>query len=111
MPVTYKEISTMIRQIGIPAAYLTFDYGNAERPPFIVWYLESGDNFNADNRSYQQKRWLRIELYTEYKDFESESRIESALNAHDLAFSLSEAFITDERLVEEIYETEVIIDG
>lgn len=108
---TYKEISAVIGQIGIPAAYRAFEYGKAKRPPFIAWYLENGDNFDADNVSYKQKRWLRIELYTEYKDFESESRIESALNAHDLAFSVSETFITDERLVEEIYETEVIIDG
>ena len=108
---TVEEISAMIRQIGIPAAYLAFEYGDAERPPFLIWYLEQGDNFSADNQAYQQKRWLRIELYTDYKNFELESKIESALNVHDLAFSVSEAFIADERLIEEIYETEVIING
>ena len=66
---TFKEISTMIKNIGLPFAYYQFPEGTAEAPPFICFYYSNDDDFKADDSNYQKIEHLNIELYSDEKDF------------------------------------------
>jgi len=105
------DIGTMIASIGIPYAYYSFDDDTAEAPPFICWYFPGDDDFKADNQNYTAIRPVTIELYTDEKDFELEKQVETVLKQNGLSFSRDETYISDERMFEVIYETEVIYNG
>ena len=49
---TFKEISTMIKNIGLPFAYYQFPEGTAEAPPFICFYYSNDDDFKADDSNH-----------------------------------------------------------
>ena len=66
---TYKEVSTMVKSIGLPYAYYQFPEGTAEAPPFICFYWSEDNDLKADNINYQKIERLNIELYTDNKDF------------------------------------------
>lgn len=109
---THKEINEMIESIGYVSAYYAFpeDPEHPISPPFIVFYLDSSNNFLADNLIFKEVEHLTIELYTRTKDYEAEKRVKDALNAAGLIWSRSEAMVEDEKLFECIFETEIIID-
>ena len=106
---TYKEISTMISQIGVPTAYYQFPKGTDIAPPFACFFYSSDNDFKADNSNYQKIEHLIIELYTDNKDFELEAATESVLAANGFVWSKAEEWIDTERMLEVIYETDVII--
>ena len=51
---------------------------------------------------------LNIELYTDKKDPDIESKIEDILTAHELPYEKSEVWIEDEKMYEVLYQTEII---
>ena len=108
---TYKEITTMIAGIGLPYAYYQFAEDTGQHPPFICFFYSDNDDFVADNTNYQTIVTLNIELYTDMKDFDTESTVETALNSAGLVFSKSETFIDSEKMHETIYTMEVVING
>lgn len=108
---TYIEIATMLSAVGVPCAYHHFEEGSGQQPPFITFYYEGDNDIKADNINYQQVRHLTIELYTDEKEFGLEAAVESALTAHDLAFSRAETYIDSERMYMVAYYTEVLING
>lgn len=109
---TYQEISTFMSSLGLPCAYYVFQENTPQAPPFLCWYFTDSDDFFADDVNYQLIRPLRIELYTEYKDFELEGRIERQLSAAGLSFSRDETYLDDERMLMVTYDMmEVIING
>jgi hypothetical protein len=63
----------------------------------------------ADDTNYQKVTDLRIELYTETKDFQQEQVVESALNGAGLAYRREELPIDSERLYLCTFYTTVII--
>ena len=108
---TYKEIADMIAEIGLPNAYYEFPDNTEQNPPFVCFYFPESDDFFADNQNYVGIRRLFVELYADNKDFTLESTVESVLSSHGLAFRTSEEYITSERMLQTLYETEVIING
>jgi len=111
MKMTYKEIASMIAEVGIPYAYYQFPEDTIEGPPFICFYYPKDANFDADNTPYAPATALTIELYTDEKDFELESTLEGVLISHGLNFDKSETYLDSEKMQMEIYETEILIDN
>lgn len=107
----YKEVADAMASVGIPFAYRAFPQDTAKAPPFLVFYYDGNNDLYADNINYQTIVGLRIELYTRNKDFSLEETLESALKSNGITFSKDEVYISDERLYEIIYESEVVIDG
>lgn len=107
---TYKEISTMISEIGLPYAYNEFADGTGIEPPFICFLLTGSSDMMADNVNYQAIRPLTIELYTDNKDFELEEAVEAKLIEHELPFSRAETYLDSERMFMVVYSTEVVIE-
>lgn len=108
---TYEQIAGMIEEIGYPCNYYQFPPGQASPPPFVVfWFPESAD-FMADNKNYSGIKELRIELYTDNKDFEAEAAVEEVLKKYEIPYQSTEMYIDDEQLFEVVYESEVLING
>lgn len=108
---TYKEIATMIKSIGLPFAYYQFPEGTGQAPPFIVFFYSQTDDLYADDLNYQRIVTLNIELYTSNKDFEKEETVESTLNSNGLTFYKEENYIEGEKMFQIAYEMEVIINA
>lgn len=109
---TYAEIASMIAGTGLPNAYYAFpiDPDNpAPDPPFITFYYSADADLLADNGNYVHVVVLTIELYTDNKDFDSESAIETALRGAGLAWDRTETWVDSERMFQTTYTTEIII--
>lgn len=105
---TYNEIMTMMQETGLPFAYDHFAEGESPEPPFVVFLLPSSSNFGADNKVWQKINQLRIELYTDFKQPNIETQIETVLDQHGLFYDKTEVWIQSENLYEVAYEMEVI---
>lgn len=108
---TTKEIADMIAEVGIPFAYYQFEEGTAEPCPFITFYYSYDNDVLADNSNYVKVASLVIELYTDYKDFTLENKLEGILNEHEIVYSKNESYIDSEKMLMQVYESEVIING
>lgn len=108
---TTQEIASMIAEVGIPFAYYQFEEGTAKPCPFICFYYSNNDDVIADNENYVKVWNLVIELYTNYKDFALERTLEGILNAHEFVYSKNESYIDSEKMLMQLYESEVIING
>jgi len=105
---TYKQIATMIGEIGLPCAYNEFKT-TLQGPPFICWLCGNSSDFTADNSNYQKIERLRIELYTVDRDFETEAAVESKLAENGIVWVSEGDYLDDERMYLRVYESDVII--
>lgn len=106
---TYQEVNALVESFGLPTAYYQFTADTATAPPFVCWFFTDSDDLNADNSNYVKIRPLRIELYTDYKDFALESVIEDALSAAGLTYERDEGALDTERMYMVTYDLAVII--
>ena len=106
---TLTEIATMVAGFGLPYAYHHFDEAQIAAPPYIRWYFNGVDDMYADNINFQSIPELRIELYTDYKDFENESTIETALKTAGIAYDKIDSYIDSEQMYCTTYAGDVVI--
>lgn len=106
---TYQDVASMIASLGIPYAYYQFPAGTEQACPFICFFFESSEDLAADNTNYQKIRPLSIELYTDNKDFDLESSVESLLNRNGLVFSREETYLGSERMYMVTFTTDIVI--
>ena len=106
---TFESVASMVAEIGIPYAYYQFPEGTAQTTPFICFFFAEAEDLAADDSNYQRMERLVIELYTDNKDFDLESRVEAVLNEHGLVFAREEEWIESERMLEVVFETTVCI--
>lgn len=107
---TYKEIASMIDDTKLPNAYYAFPDGTEQACPFICFYYPERTDTFADDSNYSPKTELIVELYTDTKDFATESAVESVLSGAGFSFSKDEAYIDSERMWQIAYSMEVYID-
>ena len=107
---TFKEVSNMVKSIGLPYAYYEFPDGTEQTPPFVCFFFPESDDFFADNQNYVGIRRLYIELYTDDKDFANEAAVEGVLASNNLTYRKVEEYIETERMYQITYEMEVIIN-
>jgi len=108
---TIKEIAAMVAGIGLPYAYHHFDEEEQRtlKPPYIRWFFSGIDDLYADNINFQRISDLRIELYTDIKDFGREEAIESILEANGWAYDKTETYLESELLYVTAYAGDIII--
>ena len=102
---TLEELKTLLESTGLPVAYRAFPVGQAPDLPFICYLVEYSNNFDADNRVYYPINHITIELYTEFKNPDTEALVETALK--DICWEKTEEYLDDERCYEITYEIEV----
>ena len=105
---TYDAITEMLEEAVLPLAYDHFAEGESPDPPFLIFLFPSSDNFSADGKVYQKIDALHIELYTDRKQPDVESRLETVLDRHGIFYEKTEVWIDTERLYEVLYSTEVL---
>lgn len=109
---TGTEIKSMVDEVGIPTTYFRFENDTAVPPPFLCFYFDDSDDMYADNSNYVRIRPLTIELYTDYKDYALEEKVETVLNQSGLSYrKVTETYIESERMMMCVYETEVLYNG
>ena len=108
---SYEQIATMINSIGLPYAYFSFPENEAPALPYIVYHYPSNEDFGADNTNYVSIDNVSIELYTENKDFTTESTVETVLNANGFYYSKTESYLRTERMYMVLYEVQAITEG
>ena len=104
---TIENLVEMLQEIKIPFAYDHFAEGESPEPPFICYLIPGSDNFAADGRVYFKLNEVRIEIYTDFKDLDLESRVESVLDGHEIFYNKSETWIQSEKLYEVMYSFEM----
>lgn len=107
---TYEEIYDALQETDLP---VTFQYWKfpSEIPslPYIVFDYPENDDFIADNSNYVPITVLDVRLYTQRKDFETESTVESVLSQYFNPYSKSSEYVSADSMQETIYTMEVVI--
>ena len=96
-----------MEEMGIPFAYDHFAEGESPEPPFICFLSPGSDNFAADGRVYFKVRQIPIERYTDEKNPETESWVETVLDGHGIFYDRTEVWIESEKLYEVLYSIEL----
>lgn len=103
----HDEVMAMMEEMQIPFAYDHFVEGESPNPPFAVFIYPKAFNFAADGVAYYKINRLSIEVYTDLKDIDLETRVETVLDSHGIFYAKSEVWIESENLYEVLYEMEV----
>ena len=104
---TIENIVEMLQEMNIPFAYDHFAEGESPEQPFICYLIPGSDNFAADGKVYFKVNEVRIELYTDFKDLNLESRVEDVLDGYEIFYNKSETWIQSEKLYETMYSFEM----
>lgn len=107
---TFTEVATMVREIGLPFSYYQFNDDTAVAPPFICFYYPEDFDLKADGTNYQKIESLIIELYTDNKDFDREASVEKVLKENGLTWTRLETYIETEKLYMVTFNTSIIIE-
>lgn len=103
------EFVEMLQEMKIPFAYDHFAEGESPEPPFICYLLPRSNNFAADGKVYYKVNEVRLEVYTDFKDLELESKVEAVLDGHEIFYNKSETWIPGEKLYEVLYSFEISV--
>lgn len=106
---TYAEIKQMVASIGLPCSYYQWPEEKAPDLPYILFYFPENNDFVADGKNYAKVAVCNIELYTEEKDFATETMVEDLLEANDLPYTKEEQYIETERMFEVLYVVEILL--
>lgn len=106
-----EKLIEMLESIGIPYAYDHFAEGESPFPPFICYLLPGSNNFSADGVAYSKKSAVRLELYTDLKDVNTEKKVEDALEKYDIFYDKTEVWIESEKLYEVAFSFEILMKG
>lgn len=102
---TQEELYSLLKTIEIPIAERVFP--EKQIPPFAVYYCTGNDNLYADNTVYNKSKKYVLEVYSDYKMPETEERVEAIFNENEIPYTVSETYLSEERLREIIYEFKV----
>lgn len=101
-----QDLMDLLSEMGLPFAYDHFAEGESPEPPFITFLIPASDNFSADGIVYLRVDVVHIELYTDEKNPETETLIETVLDGHGIFYDKTEVWIESERLYEVLYSFE-----
>ncbi len=105
------ELKKILDATGYPVAYSHFTATPGKpvpKPPYICYLVDGSPNMIADNKVHHKINDVTIELYTIKKDLVAESKLEQALDDHEIPYESFEAFIESEKMYQKTYETRLI---
>lgn len=101
-----KKLREILESSGIPFAYRRWKKPHGL--PFGCFFLDRTNGFSADGITYSHTSRYEIELYTEDKQPDKESALESAFTAAGIFWNkTSETYIEKEQMQFTTYEIEV----
>lgn len=105
------EFKGLLETIDIPVQYQSFTVGNAPELPYILWYEDDSDNFKADNVNYFDVINVIVELYSDNKDIELETKLSKLFYDNEIEYDFNESFISDENMYLKAYEVTITFDS
>ena len=107
--VTLEEFVQVLKSSGLPVAHYQFS-GSANLPCLV--YVDKGtDNYNADDRIYQEITNIDIELYAARRDKKAERKLEGILTTAGIVYERAGTFYIDsERVFVTLYEIQIMED-
>jgi hypothetical protein len=99
-------LAQILSEAGIPVTRGGFK--KAQALPYIVYVFSHSNNFSADSKVYLKRDNYQIELYTEKKDIALEERLEGIFDEHGLVYDKTETYLESEKLIEVLYEIQLI---
>ena len=105
---TQEELYSLLETIGIPIAERVFPEDERQSPPFAVYYRSSNENIYADDKVYTKNQNFVLELYVDYKMPELEEKIEALFNDNEIAYTVEEVYLSDEKMREIIYKFTIL---
>ena len=100
-------MTEILEALGLPFAYHHFAEGESPDPPFLLYLYPESSNHGADNIVYAKGTTVYLELYTDLKDPQLETQIESTLEEYGIYWKKSEVWIESESLYEVLYSFEM----
>lgn len=104
---TLEQVKTILSGTGLPVAYYQFPEGQAPALPWIVYYEASSNNFAADGIAYAEIKHIVVELYSRYKEPQTEAALQTALTGAGLFWQKNETWLQDELCYMITYDMEV----
>lgn len=99
---THEQIYTLLKQMKLPIAYNHFK--EPQNTPYLIYLSEDTSNFGADNKVYHKiDNWV-VELYTDKKELNLETRLEVLLEDAELYYEKYEVYIDTEKMYQVRYE-------
>lgn len=105
--ITLKALCALLDGLSIPWANQKFADGEEPSPPFICLVAGYDEAAYADNKTYLSWMPYDIALYTRHRDYATEKRIRSALDAADCPYALGITEIDSEELTEAAFTVNV----
>lgn len=105
------EFKGLLETIDIPVQYQSFPIGNAPDLPYLLWYEDDSDNFKADNTNYFDVINVIVELYSDEKDLELETKLSKLFYDNEIEYDFNESFISDENMYLKAYEVTITFDS
>jgi len=102
---TQAELFIELKKTNFPVAYLKFK--TSVSLPFVIFINNSRKGISADDMVWHKFNYYRIELYTDYKDPESELVLENVLDNAGIFYEMDEADIPSESMHESIYTIQI----
>lgn len=104
---TLPELKKKIDTLGLPVAYHCFAVGQVPKLPYIVYYADEDNGFYADDTVYYEGYAVTIEVYSEQKNLELESKVKKLLNDNQLPYGSYESFLESEDMYLKAYEINI----
>jgi hypothetical protein len=101
-------IVELLNELGLPFAYDHFAEGESPDPPFVCYRYPNTDNFGADGSVYLDVNVVDVELYTNYKEPDTEKKVEDILKKYGIYYEKNETYIESEKLYEVLFEFEEV---
>lgn len=102
---TLTDLKNNLKATAIPVTYRAWQEGKAPPLPFICYLCTNDDAMFADGETYYSFNNVRVELYTQFKEPETEAVVEAALSGFH--WKKEETYISTERCYMILYEIEV----
>lgn len=91
----------LLKNIGYPVAYHHFNEQTST--PYLVYFEEGRDDFQADNINYFPQSQIVVEFYFTEKSEAIEEEIESIFMDKKIPFDLIERWIDEEKVFQRSY--------
>lgn len=97
------KLINILNEFKIPFAYDHFAEGESPSTPFVCYKLPRSENLSADGKVYHKLSEVRIAVYTDKKDLETELKVENVLDKYNMFYNKDETWIESEKMYEVIF--------
>lgn len=101
---TLPELKELLKALGLPVAYLQWTVGQVPELPYILYYSDEDNNFFADDVVYSDGYAVTVEVYSQNRDLELESRVKELLKENNISYESYGEFLKSEDMYLKAYE-------